>query len=996
MLCLLDTAHWLGPQGRHELPDTLPGWTIAVLAIQADWVAREQLQVLLWPDAGGAEAQHNLRLTLHRLRDVLSRWGVADRLQSERRRVRLVLASDVGALRAALTTGDPAALQSYRKPLLQGMSFPSRETLAEWVQRERGELHSRWRVAMLARIDAAAATPLRAAEIARAMLAADPNDEAAALNLLRSLQQAGQRADALQFFAAFRARLQSEIGVQVAPELLAAAQALEGPRPAPAPAATARDGFFGREVELSALGATLGNPPEPGRLVTVLGPGGVGKSRLVREFARREALRWPGGLLWVALADMSVAEEMWPRLAAVIDLALVSHRSPQAQVHEALAQRHAAGPAGQVLFVLDNAEHLSFLPELLAPVRAALPGASWVVTSRLPLDFSGERRLGIEGLEVPAGDVTSLDEAMRSDALRLLHSRVRVLNPAFDLAAQWLACVALIRRVGGWPLAIELAAPALVMHDATTVLADLAQTLDALAAAPAAGPARHDSVRASLDLSWKLLDPGHQQALARLSAFRGGFTRVAAFAVTGAPGTTLATLIGRSLVQVAGGGRFDLHPLVAQYATERLSEDPAQARKAVQRHAEHYLARLLACAGAAGGTAAAAAWTEIEADFENFRLAWKALVERAEPGPLALCAPVLSAFGSARGRAGVIALWMAEAMPVTTADAASRLALLQAAANLRMRAGEYDLAQALARDGLRVAQRVKDAVSRRALLNTLALTLKEQGFYDEADACAQTGLRLARAQGSEAEIAMLANTAAILANARGDHALATALYEEAIAVHRRSADPAALAKCLNNLGNVQRARSELESARQHYEESLRLSEQHGIASTRAFALVNLAIVHLESGRYALAQTFAQRARAEPAAELGVLLSVHAILVVTAIELGHLDQAAAALEPLAQRARQSGLNAGLLEAVGCHAKLLAATGQRAAALARLTYLSTHAQTPALQRSDVEQALRRLDAMPDEIAQAQAQAAAFELDSLVESAAAAGAATVMVGR
>ncbi len=995
MLCLLDTAHWLGPQGRQELPDTLPGWTIAVLAIRADWVPREQLQTLLWPDAGSAEAQHNLRLNLHRLRQVLSRWGVPDGLQSERRRVRLVLASDVGVLRTALAAGDAAALPSYRKPLLQGMSFAGREALAEWVQRERSELHSRWRVAMLAHIDAAAATPLRAVEIARAMLTADPTDEVAAVKLLHGLHQAGRGVEALQFFDTFRARLLLELGVPVAPELQAAFKALEAPRSRPALAVAVRDVFIGREVELSQLGAMLGKPPDPGRLVTVLGPGGVGKSRLVREFARRDAGRWRGGLQWLALADLSTVEALWPRLAADIGLALVSHRSAQAQVQEALAQWQAAAHAGQVLFVLDNAEHLPDLPGLLAGLRGALAGASWLVTSQSPLHTSGERLLRIEGLEAPTGEVASLEEALRSDALQLLQARVGVLNPGFDLMAQWPACVELIQRVGGWPLAIELAAPALAMHDAAAVLADLAQTLDALTAAPAGETRRHDSVRASLDLSWKLLDPVHRQALARLGTFRGGFTRVAAHAVMQAPATTLATLIAHSLVQVAGGGRFVLHPLVAQYAAERLAQDPGQAHQAVVMHAEHYLARLLASAGADGAATAATAWAEIDADFENFRLAWQALVERAEPGLLARCARVLSAFGTARGRAGAIAQWMAEAMPATATDAAARTALLQAAANLRLRAGEFDLAQALARDGLRAARCANDEVGRRALLNVLALTLKEQGHYDEAEQHVQTGLRLARAQGSEAEIAMLANTAGILANARGDHALATTLYTEAIAIHRRSADQPALAKCLNNLGNVQRGRGEFDSARQHYEESLRLSEQQGIASTRAFALVNLAIVHLECGRFALAQTFAQRARDEPAAELGVVLSVHAILVVAAIELGQLDQAAAALGLLARRARQSGLNAGLLEAVGCHAKLLAAMGQRAAALARLTYLNTHVQTPALQRSDVEQALRRLAATPDELVQARSQAAAFDLDTLVDSAVLAGAAAARVG-
>ena len=163
-----------------------------------------------------------------------------------------------------------------------------------------------------------------------------------------------------------------------------------------------------------------------------------------------------------------------------------------------------------------------------------------------------------------------------------------------------------------------------------------------------------------------------------------------------------------------------------------------------------------------------------------------------------------------------------------------------------------------------------------------------------------------------------------------------------------------------------------------------MAEQHGIGSSRAYALVNLALTHQQAGHGPLALAYAQRARDEPAAELAVLLSADAVAVRVAIAGGALERASQALTTLAQRARSTGLHAALLEAVSCHASLLAAQGWRDAALARLAYLVAHAQQPAMARDDAQQALQRLLPQPQELQRAEAAACGFELELLIEQA------------
>jgi predicted ATPase/DNA-binding SARP family transcriptional activator len=981
MLHLLDTPHWRQGESRWDLPDTLPGWTLAFLSVQRDWVARERLCTLIWPDAGVAEAQHSLRVNLYRVRAILAGWGAGTAFEAERKRVRLRLPTDVAAFREVTGVTDPAArLARYRQPFLSAMSLPGFPAFQEWLELERDALQRQWREAALALLSSKSLPTDRAVELCQALMSADPLDDAALTHQLKHLVELGRNAEARQLFQQFRRRVREELASDLSPSLQALGASLAG-TPAPARTAPARDAFVGRVVELAQLKTMLG--AAEGRILTITGPGGVGKSRLARELVRRIAGDGASAVPWIALADLTAAADALPRLAEQIGLQLAPARDAKAQLAAALAAR-------QGLIVVDNAEHLADLPGLLLELQRASPRSTWLVTSQAPLGLAAERIYALAGMEGPDADepVEGFEQASSFEAMRLLESRAQALDPEFDLAAHWGACLGLVRAVGGWPLAIELAAGAVTQHGVEAVLAELLLSIDTLATGRSARQGRHESMRASLALSWRLLEPEEASALAALSVFRGGFTRAAALAVGDCSSVTLARLVERSLVQIAGGGRFDLHSLVAQFASERLASDESRRAAVAGRHAEHFAGRLQACA-ATRAENAAALLQEIAIDFENVRSAWAALVATGDTMRIAGSARALSEFGTARGRTRELKELVAAAMPATSADVAARNALLEAAAILHFRSGELDSAEALAGDALAAATAAGDEAGQRSMLNTRALALKDLGRYEEAERHAGEALQRSRAAGAESEIASHANTCAILAKMRGDNAHAAALYEEAITLHRRSGEQRGLATCLNNLGNVHRALGDSAGAQRCFEEALRACEQHGIASTRSFALINLAIVHQQAGRMALATSFAQRARAEPAAEIAVLLAADVLETMAAIEQQTFGRAQELLGSLARRARQTGHHAALLEAVNCHAKLLAALGRRGDAIARFLYLIGHPQVPDMQRSDTQQALDGLAATADERSRAAAVAARFELELLVEDAAAAPA-------
>ncbi|MBL8340774.1 MAG: AAA family ATPase [Rubrivivax sp.] len=315
-LRLLGAAHWLAGGERRDLPDSLPGYLVCHLAYRGDWVSREALAGLFWPERAEEEAQHNLRANLHRVRTLLQGWGEAAALQAERRRIRLDLPTDVAAFRAALGRADwTGAVALHPGPLLAAMTFRGFTLVEEWARSERQALAEAWRDASLKAALGLeqAGEPADACALLVRLLQAEPGTEDAVQALLRVAAAAGRRDEALAAFERFRRWLAAELGLQPMAATAALADTLRlGQRlPARAPAASSPPAanvpraviqpprVVGREREREFVADTSR------RLVAVGGEPGVGKTRLLEDAL--PGARWIAcreGLSQVALAPL--------------------------------------------------------------------------------------------------------------------------------------------------------------------------------------------------------------------------------------------------------------------------------------------------------------------------------------------------------------------------------------------------------------------------------------------------------------------------------------------------------------------------------------------------------------------------------------------------------------------------------------------------------------------------------------------------------------------
>jgi Tfp pilus assembly protein PilF len=491
-------------------------------------------------------------------------------------------------------------------------------------------------------------------------------------------------------------------------------------------------------------------------------------------------------------------------------------------------------------------------------------------------------------------------------------------------------------------------------------------------------------VRASLDLSWRLLAPAERRTVSRLSVFVGGFTRAGASAVSRTEASAFAALVQRLLVQVSGSGRFHLHPLVAQFAQEMLAVEGDEHRRARDAHAAHFMAQLRRFGDRTHVDAPAAA-RSIESDFENFRAAWHWTLATTGAGALEPAPQAWTHFCNVKGRAREVAALIEPALGESGLPAAARAGLLRVLANARYRAGEIDAAIALGREAVAAAHLADDGGGARAATNVLALALIQRSQIEEAARLAFDALEQAEQSGDEGEEAALANTCAMIAKFRGDFAAAQQSYRRAIAIHRRRGNQRSLALCLNNLGNVLRAARDLDAARETLEECLRVCEQHEIAATRSFALGNLGLVAHAAGRLDVAEMYAERTLDEPAAEPAMKLTARGLQTLVALERADLGRSAELIRQLTQEARVVGLHGALLLAIACHARLLSRLGHRSEAAKRLSYIIEHPKAAAMEREDAETTRAAMNLAAEELEAAQARARTLDLDMLLESAA-----------
>ena len=929
---------------------------LAHLACRRAWVSRDALAFMFWPDQANAGARRNLRWVLHSARAIPG----FDTVEAER--IRFVVDTDVHRFEVAVRDQRWAdAVSAYRGSLCAGFDAEAGDPFAQWLRVERMRLAELFHRSAMTLIGSVA--PIEAASLARRLVADDPGDEEALCAGLRALRDLGQSREAKQLYREFSARMMDELGLEPGAATRALAHELDARLATRAPPPIEAS-FIGRRRELAEIATLL---TQDCRLLTLMGPGGVGKSRLAREAAARFA----AGPAWVvSLEALAVPDQFTGQVAAAMGVRLASRGSAEVQV----AQRLGEQPC---LLVLDNFEHLIDAADTLNRWLAACPELRCLITSRERLAIDGEWLLPVEGLETTSG---ASDDFLGSDAVQLFVERARAAKRAFDPSAERESIACIVAHVDGMPLAIELAAAWVRMIPCADIARDLQDGFELLEAVDEerGGPR---SVRASFDHSWSLLMARERALFTRLSVFRRGFGREAVRQITDASLTAVAQLVDKSLVRADGDGRFSLHPLLRQFAAKQLANDPNEAAAARQRHAE-FFAHWMARYSGIGQVDLAAALAALDDDIDNCLAAWEWAIDHQRADLVHAASLTLLAWFERRGRVleGLACFTAADRLsPTVTGYAGATGNVERARATLALRAGRYDDAEHHARLALQRFKVVRDGAGIKSSLTTLGLANWERGRYAEARPYFAEGLKRCRADGDRSGEAGFLTNLALLTKAAGDYGATESTLQQAIEIFREIDERVKLISALNNLGNLYRALRMPERARQVLQDGLALSEQSGDTITLPFIVINLALVELEAGQLDAAERYALRALeiVRKGADRQIETGCHATLARVELARGVPASARMHLRTSARMAREMKHLPLLLGAAVNSAAALRLEGRPERAAAILHMVRMHPKAGQPDRDDVDRELAKLGPELPEAAIAMARAKAVEL-------------------
>jgi predicted ATPase len=471
-----------------------------------------------------------------------------------------------------------------------------------------------------------------------------------------------------------------------------------------------RTSFVGRTRELEQLRILV----HANRLVTLVGPGGVGKTRLALEIASRLSSEFEGGAAWVELASVHDPHLVLVTVADALGVRELAHQPPLAALEEHLRDRH-------MLLVLDNLEHL--LPAVgdIGELLRTCPGLSVLVTSRAPLRGSGEQEFPLRPLAVP--DQTQLPpihELCQHDAVRLFIDRARAIKPDFELTAATAPVVAAITaRLDGLPLAIELAVARLRALTAHEILRRLEHRLTLLVGGANDLPPRQQTMRATLAWSLDLLEPAERRLFRSLAVFVGGCSlhameRVGADSPDHTGGDVLQrleSLVAHGLVECTDAGatesRFGMLETIREYALELL--DAAGESAHVERcFADYYLALAQEAGEALWGRAMPEWLQRLRKETANLRRTLRLLIDARRSVDAQVMAASLARFWLASGQLAEGRRWLTEALSAGGSNDGARARALIAAAALALLQGDMPAGQQLVTEGLQLARQVGD------------------------------------------------------------------------------------------------------------------------------------------------------------------------------------------------------------------------------------------------------------------------------------------------
>jgi predicted ATPase/predicted Ser/Thr protein kinase len=620
-----------------------------------------------------------------------------------------------------------------------------------------------------------------------------------------------------------------------------------------------RTGFVGREKEIAAATELLLRPDV--RLLTVTGPGGIGKTRFAMEVANGIADSFPGGIHYVSLSPLSDPGLLAAAIVQALGLRETGGQAPL----EILRKNLQDSSRPPMLLLLDNFEHLAKAAPTVAELLAMGPNLKILVTSRAALHLYGEHEFPVPPLALPdLKSMPSPEELSQFPAVALFMQRAVAAKPGFELNRENASAIAEIcARLDGLPLAIELAAARVKVLSPSAMRTRLASRLQLLTGGARDLPERQQTLRAAIDWSYDLLSPAEQKLFRRLAVFVGGCTLESVEAVCDTKADLdldlldgMASMVDKSLLQQieqpTGESRFAMLETIREYAREKLaaSSEEAQTKRA---HAAYCL--VLAEEASSDQNSAGAEASEhlmvLAPEHDNFRAALEWLTEtgNAEWG-LRMGAALFRFWETreyfAEGRDRLSKLLN---LPGAAAPTKARARALFAAGVLALEQRDYESADSLIRESVQITRGLGDKQGVAVSLNALAVIARDRGDLAPAHSLFEENILLWRELGDQRAVARSLSNLANVLKLQGDFARARSLYEECLSIFLGLEDQSGVAWSMNYQGDVACDQGDFEAAQKFYEKGLSIFREIGDRRGIAGALADLGNLAVAQNNY---------------------------------------------------------------------------------------------------------------------------------------------------